>query len=115
MTVNEPLSYAPAGSSVVTLSLVPMVRVPPLPEEEDPLLLLLPPQAVSTRAVAATPAVAITRRRLLEPDLIRYLVFRRQPAGTGTCSTAATWPMEDLGLTRCLSSKKFGGGTVTAS
>jgi hypothetical protein len=26
--------------------------------------------------------VATTRRRLLEPDLIRYLVFRRRPAGT---------------------------------
>jgi hypothetical protein len=81
--VNEPLSYAPAGSSVVILSLVPMVRVPPPPPEEPPLSsLLLPPHAVSTRAVAATPAVATTRRRLLEPDLIRYLVFRRRPAGT---------------------------------
>jgi hypothetical protein len=76
---------------------------------------LLPPHAVSTRAVAATPAVATTRRRLLEPDLIRYLVFRRRLAVTGTCTTAATWPMEETGLTRCLSSKKFGGGTVTAS
>jgi hypothetical protein len=65
--------------------------------------------------VAATPAVAITRRRLLEPDLIRYLVFRRRLAGTGRCAIAATWPMEETGLTRSFSSKKFGGSTVTAS
>src|SRR4051794_27078972 len=114
MTAKEPLSYEPAGSRVVTLSLVPMVRVPPL-LSPDPLSSLLPPQAASTRAVAATPAVATTRRRLLEPEIIRYLVFRRRLAGTRTCATAATWPMEDLGLTRCLSSKKFGGSTVTAS
>jgi hypothetical protein len=99
----------------VILSVVPMVRVPPPPLLDDPLLLLLPPHAVSTRAVAATPAVATTRRRLLEPDLIRYLVFRRRLAGTRRCATAATGPMEETGLTRSFSSKKFGGSTVTAS
>ena len=35
MTANEPLSYEPAGSRVVILSLVPMVRVPPPPLLDD--------------------------------------------------------------------------------
>ena len=37
MTANEPLSYEPAGSSVVTLSVVPMVsEPPPAPSPEAP-------------------------------------------------------------------------------
>src|SRR3954452_6883058 len=74
MTVNEPLSYEPAGSIVVILSLVPMVSVPPPPE--PPLSLLPPPHAVSASAVTAMPDVAASRRRpLLETEFIRYLVF----------------------------------------
>ena len=49
ITANEPLSYEPAGSSVVTLSVVPMVSVPPAAS------VLPPPPAVqpaSARAAA---------------------------------------------------------------
>src|SRR5207248_1235577 len=75
ITAKEPLSYEPAGSSLVTLSVVPMVRVPPdpaapdcWPEEEDP----PPPQAVRTRAAAARPAKAATEpRRRCEMGNIR--------------------------------------------
>ena len=75
-TANEPLSYEPAGSSEVTLSVVPMVSAPPaevLPPS-PPSSSLAPEQAVRTRAVAARPAVAArTRRRCGAREDMRYL------------------------------------------
>src|SRR4051794_583300 len=73
----------------VILSVVPMLSVPPPP----PLLLfeppppppppLPPPQAASASAVTAMPAVATgVRRRLVDTDLIGYLVFVRESAQT---------------------------------
>src|SRR5262245_23029701 len=82
ITANEPLSYEPAGSRVVTLSVVPIVRLPLPPEPPSELLSssLLPPHAVSTRAAAAMPAVvASTRRRLNATEVIRHL-SRQEPA-----------------------------------
>jgi hypothetical protein len=59
ITAKEPLSYSPAGSSAVTLSVVPIVRVPPPPLPPEPPLLLLPPlpppQAARVSAATATP------------------------------------------------------------
>src|SRR3954468_6061173 len=75
ITATEPLSYEPAGSIDVILSVVPIVRAPPA-EEPPPLLPPPPPQAASVSAVTVMPAVAISARRPLEPDLIRYLVFK---------------------------------------
>src|SRR3954471_1113270 len=76
ITANEPLSYEPAGSRVVTLSVVPMVRAPAaevLPPSPPPSS-LEPEQAVRTRAVAARPAVAArTRRRCGAREVMRCL------------------------------------------
>src|SRR4051812_35831835 len=99
MTAKEPLSYEPAGSSVVTLSVVPIVSVPPLPLPESPLSPSLPPHAASTRAVAATPAVATMRRRLLEPGVIRTSVFEDGDQRARRRHRGRHWPMEDLDIT----------------
>src|ERR1700712_3723596 len=89
MTAKEPLSYEPAGSIVVILSVVPIVIVP-LADPPPPLLLLLPlplvllppPQALRASAVTATPAVATSARRLLiGTDLTRYLDLPADGAG----------------------------------
>ncbi|GAB3577854.1 hypothetical protein GCM10027406_13060 [Leifsonia lichenia] len=67
------MSYEPAGSIEVILSVVPMVNVPPLPPE---LLLLLPEQPASTKAVAASAADTASRRLpLMCADLISEYLF----------------------------------------
>src|SRR5215213_2363294 len=115
MTANEPLSYEPAGSSVVTLSVVPTVSVLPPPPLEPPLSPSLPPHAVSTSAVAATPAVATMRRRLLEPGVIRTSVFKDGGRRTRRRHGDRLWPMEVLGLTPLVRRKESCVGTVTRS
>src|SRR5947209_16585463 len=89
MTAKEPLSYEPAGSIVVILSVVPMVSVPLAEPPPPPLLLPLPleplppPQAVRASAVTATPAVATSARRpLLGTDLTRYLDLPADGSGS---------------------------------
>src|SRR5918994_4001550 len=106
MTAKEPLSYEPAGSSVVTLSVVPTVSVPPVPLSESPLSPSPPPHAASTRAVAATPAVATMRRRLLDPGVIRTSVFEDGGTGARRRHPGRLWPMEDLDLTPRVSRKE---------
>src|SRR6478735_19325 len=82
MTANEPLSYEPAGSIEVILSVVPMVSAPPPPPEP----LLLPEQPASTSAVAANAADTASRRRPpLDADLISVYLFLvwGSPSGRG--------------------------------
>src|SRR3954464_6586746 len=101
---NEPLWCAPAGSIVVILSLVPMVRLPPPEDPPSPLSSLLPPQADSASAAAVMPAVATSvRRPLLDTEYIRYLVLVRggQRAREGRTSAAA------CGQWRCMTNTRF--------
>src|SRR3954470_3024165 len=95
ITANDPLSYEPAGSMLVILSLVPMVSAPPLLPPEPPLP-SPPPQAVRARAVIAMPAPAASARRPpLETDLIRYLVFMGAGRGrTKRSHRGRPWVME---------------------
>src|SRR5919107_3019348 len=73
ITANEPLSYEPAGSIVVILSLVPMVSAsPPPPPPEPPPSSPPPPHAARASAVTARPAVATRAPRPpVETELIR--------------------------------------------
>ena len=68
MMKNEPLSYEPAGSSVVTLSVVPTVMVPeaPLSPGSFPAA-----QPLSTMAAMAVPPSTVSVRfRIVDADVI---------------------------------------------
>src|SRR3569833_1870491 len=82
MTAKEPLSYDPAGSIVVILSLVPMISALLPPPDEPPSPSSLPPHADSASAVAVMPAVATSMRRpLLDTEFIRYLDLMEAASG----------------------------------
>ena len=68
MTANEPLSYEPAGSSEVTLSVVPTMIPPPTELLSPP---PLPAQPASASATAAAPPMAPSTRRFVNADVIR--------------------------------------------
>src|SRR4051812_48225738 len=78
--MNDPLLYEPAGSRVVTLSVVPTTSAPPPPELSPELPPPPPPaQPARTIAVAERPAVATSARRNgpENADLMSVYLFRR--------------------------------------
>src|SRR4051812_42589300 len=72
-SVDDPRSYEPAGSSAVTVSVVPRIQsspVPPPPVAVPPLLSLLPPHAARATASAPAPATATSLCRITSHPLV---------------------------------------------
>jgi hypothetical protein len=93
MTANEPLSYEPAGSRVVTLSVVPTVIDVAAPSDESLLLPEVPAQPETARAVTANAAVTVAiRLPVVDADAISVspsVNVRTQEARRQNCCDAA--------------------------
>src|SRR4051812_39555310 len=85
-SVDDPRSYEPAGSSAVTVSVVPRIQgspVPPPPVAVPPLLSLLPPHAARARASAPAPATATSLCRITSHPLVVFRCATPGPTPTG--------------------------------